>query len=171
MGKLFLSESAKLISPTNQEQNDQSWKCSWFFLPWQQWQRRQGHQWLQSMLSTMLGCYSVTTLQQCMHHIHPHYAGNSWAPRTSAHGVKRNPTERMKWMHWDKIFNRLYIAGTFRFNLMAFIFGSYLRSSRSVYGSVTHNSLTFDHEPEYLLCAGCGNYDGCWAWLDFHPSW
>ena len=108
-------------------------------------------------------CYIVTLLQHynvCIT-LHSYYAGNSWAPRTSAHGVKRNPTERMKWMHWDKIFNRLYIAGTFRFNLMAFIFGSYLRSSRSVYGSVTHNSLTFDHEPEYLLCVGCGKYDGC----------
>ena len=160
MRKLFSSKSSKLISPTNHEPNDQSWKCgSWFFL--QQWQRRHG-----SLCSgynqCYLYCWEVTVLQHynnvCITLHITHYTqimqGNSWAPRTSAHGVKRNPTERMKWMHWDKIFNRHECS-----SLTAFIFGSYLRSSRSVYGPVTHNSLTFDHEPEYLLCVGCRNYD------------
>ena len=106
-----------------------------------------------------LQCYNITTMYASHYTLHiTHYTqimqGNSWAPRTSAHGVKRNPTERMKWMHWDKIFNRHECS-----SLTAFIFGSYLRSSQSVYGPVTHNSLTFDHEPEYLLCVGCMNYD------------
>ena len=155
MRKLFLSKSVKLISPHAKWQ-----KCGFwiFFL---------GNNGKEGSVTSgynqcYLQCWDVTVLQHynnvCITYTHI-MQGNSWAPRTSAHGVKRNPTERMKWMHWDKIFNRLYIAGTFRFNLMAFIFGSYLRSSRSVYGSVTHNSLTFDHEPEYLLCAGCGKFD------------
>ena len=65
---------------------------------------------------------------------------------------------------WSECIGKKYLTDFTsheRSALMAFIFGSYLRSSRSVYGSVTHNSLTFDHEPEYLLCVGCGNYDGC----------
>ena len=42
----------------------------------------------------MLQCYNITTMY-AVHYTHI-MQGNSWAPGTSAHGVKRIPTERMK---------------------------------------------------------------------------
>ena len=56
-------------------------------------------------------------------------------------------------MHWDKIFNRHECS-----SLTAFIFGSYLRSSRSVYGPVrsliTLSLLTMNQNICFVLVAG-----------------